>query len=202
MTIKNDIWIRKMAKEKGMISPFIDYADKNKIGDNNYKTISFGLSSYGYDISCDKQFHVLTSFSHTLNPCIDPKKTEESSQSFIYHEGLYCVIPSNTFVLATSIEWVRIPNNVLAICIGKSTYARCGILINATPIEPGFQGNITLEISNTGAFPVKVYANEGIAQLIFFESDERCEISYADKSGKYQNQSGVTHAKIDKETKF
>ncbi|TAJ98643.1 MAG: dCTP deaminase [Candidatus Manganitrophaceae bacterium] len=182
--IKSDRWIRKMAKEHGMIQP---YEEKQvRAG-----SISYGVSSYGYDIRIANEFKIFTNINNTI---VDPK--EFDTKSFVDFKGDICVIPPNSFALGKSVEFFRIPRNVMTICVGKSTYARCGIITNVTPFEPEWEGFVTLEISNTTPLPAKIYANEGIAQVLFFESDEPCEISYADKKGKYQSQVGITLPKI------
>ncbi len=182
--IKSDRWIRRMAHEHGMIEPFID-------GQVSEGVISYGLSSYGYDMRVSDEFRI---FHNALSPLVDPKSFDE--RSFIEYQGDFCIVPPNSFALARSVEYFRIPRNVLTICVGKSTYARCGIITNVTPFEPEWEGHVTLEISNTTPLPARIYANEGIAQVLFFESDEDCETSYADKKGKYQGQTGVTPPRL------
>ncbi|MDP3773020.1 MAG: dCTP deaminase [Gemmatimonadales bacterium] len=184
MTIKSDSWIRRMAREHGMIEPFADAQVRAGV-------ISYGVSSYGYDMRVAREFKI---FTNVLSAVVDPKAFDP--KSFVEYEGDVCIVPPNSFVLARSVEYFRIPRNVLTICVGKSTYARCGIITNVTPFEPEWEGFVTLEISNTTPLPAKIYANEGIAQVLFFESDEACEVSYADKKGKYQSQKGVTLPKI------
>ncbi|MAX52200.1 MULTISPECIES: dCTP deaminase [Methylophaga] len=183
MMIKSDKWIRRMA-EQGMISPFepgqVRYRDDNRI-------ISYGTSSYGYDVRCSNEFKIFTNINSAV---VDPKNFDESS--FVDVTSDVCIIPPNSFALARTVETFRIPRNVLTVCLGKSTYARCGIIVNVTPLEPEWEGQVTLEFSNTTPLPAKIYANEGVAQMLFFESDEVCETSYADRGGKYQGQSGVT----------
>lgn len=183
MAIKSDKWIRRMA-EHGMIEPFepqqIRHNDKGKI-------VSHGTSSYGYDIRCSSEFKVFTNINSAI---VDPKNF--APESFVDVKADVCIIPPNSFALARSVEYFRIPRNVLVICLGKSTYARCGIIVNVTPLEPEWEGHITLEFSNTTPLPAKIYANEGVAQLLFLESDEVCETSYKDRKGKYQGQRGVT----------
>ena len=181
MAIKNDRWIRRMAIEHGMITPFVDYDGKRK------GTISFGLSSYGYDLRVADEYKVFTNVRSSI---VDPK--EFSPDSFVDFKGDVCIVPPNSFALARTVEYFRIPRNVLTICLGKSTYARCGIIVNVTPFEPEWEGTATLEISNTTPLPAKIYANEGIAQVVFFEADEVCQTSYADKKGKYQAQRDIT----------
>ena len=184
MTIKSDRWIRRMAEEHGMIEPFesgqVRYVD-------NKKVISYGTSSYGYDIRCADEFKVFTNINSTI---VDPKDFDPAS--FVDVKSDVCIIPPNSFALARTVEYFRIPRNVLTVCLGKSTYARCGIIVNVTPFEPEWEGYVTLEFSNTTPLPAKIYAGEGCAQVLFFESDEPCEVSYADRGGKYQKQHGVT----------
>jgi len=177
--IKSDRWIRRMATEKGMIKPFED-RQVRKGG------ISYGLSSYGYDIRIADEFKIFTNINTTI---VDPKAFDP--RSFVDYQGEVAVIPPNSFALGRSVEYFKIPRTVLTICVGKSTYARCGIITNVTPFEPEWEGYVTLEISNTTPLPAKIYANEGIAQVLFFESDEACETSYADRQGKYQGQQGI-----------
>jgi dCTP deaminase len=184
MAIKSDKWIRRMALERGMIEPFVD--DQVRDG-----VVSFGLSSYGYDIRVADEFKVFTNINSTV---IDPKHFDP--RSFVDIQSDVCIVPPNSFALARTIEYFRIPRDVLTVCLGKSTYARCGIIVNVTPFEPEWEGFVTLEISNTTPLPARIYANEGIAQVLFFQSDEPCERSYADKKGKYLRQQGVTLPKI------
>lgn len=188
MSIKSDRWIRRMAKETGMIEPFTESAPRPVEGAGR-RVISYGLSSYGYDMRVAPEFKI---FTNALSAIVDPK--EFDSRSFVEFEGPVCIVPPNSFALARSVEYFRIPRNVLTICVGKSTYARCGIITNVTPFEPEWEGHVTLEISNTTPLPAKVYANEGICQVLFFEADgdDVCETSYKDKAGKYQKQTGVT----------
>lgn len=189
MSVREDNWIRRMALEKKMIEPFAgNQVRVNQQGDN---IVSYGLSSYGYDIRISREFKV---FTNVYNSIVDPKQFTEDS--FVDIEGDVCVIPPNSFALARSVEYFRIPRNILTICLGKSTYARCGIIVNVTPFEPEWEGHVTIEISNTTPLPAKVYANEGIAQVIFFEAKENCEISYAERNGKYQKQTGITVPKV------
>ena len=188
MTIKSDKWIRKMAEEHGMISPFEPNMIREK---DSEKIVSYGTSSYGYDIRCAPEFRVFTNINSTI---VDPKSFD--SNSFVEFNGDHCIIPPNSFALARTVEFFKIPRNILTICVGKSTYARCGIIVNVTPFEPEWQGYVTLEFSNTTPLPAKIYADEGCAQVLFFESDEECETSYKDRGGKYQGQSGVTLPKI------
>lgn len=183
MTIKSDLWIRKKAKQ-GMIEPFEPKQVRFK---DNTRVISFGTSSYGYDVRCANEFKI---FTNTYSSIVDPKSFDNNS--FVDYVGDYCLIPPNSFVLARTIEYFRIPRDILTICLGKSTYARCGIIVNVTPLEPEWEGYVTLEFSNTSTLPAKVYANEGVAQVLFLQSDETCEISYADRKGKYLKQTGIT----------
>jgi dCTP deaminase len=184
VSIKADKWIRRMAQEQGMIEPY--QADQVRM-DGDRKLISYGTSSYGYDVRCSKEFKVFTNINSAT---VDPKNFDEGS--FVDVVSDVCVIPPNSFALASTVEYFRIPRNVLTICLGKSTYARCGIIVNVTPLEPEWEGHVTLEFSNTTTLPAKIYANEGVAQMLFFESDEVCETSYKDRGGKYQGQRGVT----------
>jgi dCTP deaminase len=184
MAIKADRWIRQMALEHGMIEPFVDTQVSAGV-------VSYGLSSYGYDIRVADEFKVFTNINNTV---IDPKAFDP--RSFVDIQADVCIVPPNSFALARTIEYFRIPRDVLTVCLGKSTYARCGIIVNVTPFEPEWEGFVTLEISNTTPLPAKIYANEGIAQVLFFQSDEACERSYADKKGKYLKQTGVTLPKI------
>lgn len=181
--VKNDRWIREMA-EKGMIKPF----DKNQVRGG---VISYGVSSYGYDMRVADEFKI---FSNTDNAVIDPKNFNKTN--FTDFKGDVCVIPPNSYALGRSLEYFKIPRDVLVICLGKSTYARCGIVVNVTPLEPEWEGYITIEISNTAPVPAKIYSNEGLAQLIFLGASEICEVSYADKAGKYQAQKGITLPKM------
>ena len=184
MTIKSDTWIKKMSKEENMISPFEPDQIRSLSGD---KVISYGTSSYGYDVRCSSMFKVFTNINSAI---VDPKEFDKNS--FVDFEGDTCIIPPNSFALASTVEYFKIPRSVLTICLGKSTYARCGIIVNVTPLEPEWEGHVTLEFSNTTPLPAKIYANEGVAQMLFFESDSVCEISYKDRGGKYQKQTGVT----------
>jgi dCTP deaminase len=179
-SIKADRWIRTMALEHGMIEPFEDRQVRQGV-------ISYGLSSYGYDIRVANEFKVFTNINNTV---VDPKNFDD--RSFVDMRTDICIIPPNSFALAKTVEYFRIPRDVLTVCVGKSTYARCGLIVNVTPFEPEWEGFVTLEISNTTPLPARVYANEGIAQVLFFQSDEVCEVSYADKKGKYQKQQGLT----------
>ncbi|MDE2058208.1 MAG: dCTP deaminase [candidate division NC10 bacterium] len=184
MSIKSDKWIKRMAVEHQMIAPF----EERQIRDG---VISYGLSSYGYDIRVADEFKIFTNVNTTI---VDPKCFDE--RSFVDFKGDVCIVPPNSFALARTIEYFRIPRNVLTVCLGKSSYARCGIILNVTPFEPEWEGFATLEISNTTPLPAKIYANEGIAQVIFFESDEPCLVSYGDKKGKYQAQHDITLPRI------
>ncbi|PKO12174.1 MAG: dCTP deaminase [Chloroflexi bacterium HGW-Chloroflexi-10] len=184
MGLKPDHWIRKMSKEQGMIEPFVDSQVRDKV-------ISYGLSSYGYDVRVADEFKI---FTNVFSAIVDPKAFDP--RSMVDFKGDVCIIPPNSFALAKTIEYFRIPRGVMTICVGKSTYARCGIIVNVTPFEPEWEGFVTLEISNTTPLPAKIYANEGIAQVIFLEGDEVCDISYADKKGKYQHQQGILLPKL------
>ncbi len=175
MSVKSDKWIRRMALEHKMIEPFEDKQVRDGV-------VSYGLSSYGYDLRVADEFKVFTNVNTTI---VDPKGFDSSS--FVDITG-DCIIPPNSFALARTVEYLRIPRNVITICLGKSTYARCGLIVNVTPFEPEWEGHATLEISNTTPLPARIYANEGLCQVLFFESDEECETSYADKKGKYQKQ--------------
>jgi dCTP deaminase len=192
MSIKSDRWIRRMAREQRMIDPFVD-TQVRALDREGRKVISYGLSSYGYDMRVAPEFKI---FTNVLSAIVDPKHFD--SKSFVEFEGDVCIVPPNSFALARSVEYFRIPRNCLTICVGKSTYARCGIITNVTPFEPEWEGYVTLEISNTTPLPAKIYANEGICQVLFFEADadDICETSYADKAGKYQAQTGVTLPKL------
>ncbi len=184
MSIKSDKWIRRMAKETAMIEPF-ESGQVRSI--NDQRVISYGTSSYGYDVRCARDFKVFTNINSAI---VDPKNFDSNSLVDVCTD--VCIIPPNSFALARTVEYFRIPRNVLTICLGKSTYARCGIIVNVTPLEPEWEGHVTLEFSNTSNLPAKIYANEGVAQVLFFESDEVCETSYSDRNGKYQGQTGVT----------
>ena len=187
--LQSDRWIRKMALEHRMIEPFVDRQTRSLEGD---KLVSYGLSSYGYDLRVADEFKV---FTNVYNSVVDPKQFREDS--FVFFKGVKtCIIPPNSFALARSIEYFRIPRNVLTLCIGKSTYARCGIIVNVTPFEPEWEGTVTLEISNTTPLPAKIYAGEGLAQVLFFEAKDACEVSYADRKGKYMNQLEITCPRI------
>lgn len=184
MSIKSDKWIRRMSEREGMIDPFEPSQVKEVEGK---KIISYGTSSYGYDIRCAREFKVFTNINSTI---VDPKNFDPLS--FVEVEGDHCIIPPNSFALARTVEYFKIPRNVLTLCLGKSTYARCGIIVNVTPFEPEWEGHVTLEFSNTTPLPAKIYAGEGVAQVLFFESDEACAVSYKDRCGKYMGQMGVT----------
>ena len=186
MAIKSDKWIKKMSSEYDMISPFTD--EQIKTG-----TISYGVSSYGYDIRVADEYKIFTNVNNSI---VDPKNFDENS--FVDFKGDVCIVPPNSFALARSVEYFKIPRKVLTICVGKSTYARCGIIVNVTPFEPEWEGYVRLEISNTTPLPAKIYSNEGLCQVLFFESDENCDTSYKDKSGKYLKQVGITLPKINK----
>ena len=184
MTVLSDKWIKKIAKQKGMIKPFVDkQVRKGKI--------SFGLSSYGYDARVSKNFKI---FTNVNSATVDPKDFSENS--FVDREVDYCIIPPNSFALAKTVEYFKIPKETLVICVGKSTYARCGIIVNVTPLEPGWEGYVTLEFSNTTPLPAKIYANEGVAQFIFLKGNEKPDVTYADRNGKYMGQTGVTLPKV------
>jgi dCTP deaminase len=187
MSVKSDKWIRRMAAQ-GTIEPFEPHQVKEVAG---RRVVSYGTSSYGYDIRCSDEFKIFTNINSTI---VDPKDFD--AKSFVDFKGAVCIIPPNSFALARTVEFFRIPRNVLTICLGKSTYARCGIIVNVTPLEPEWQGHVTLEFSNTTPLPAKIYAGEGCAQVIFLESDEVCETSYQDRGGKYQGQQGVTLPRI------
>jgi dCTP deaminase len=184
MAIKSDRWIRKMARENDMINPFNDRQVREGV-------ISYGVSSYGYDLRVADEFKIFTNVNSAI---VDPKQFDE--RSFITVRGDSVLVPPNSFALARSVEYFKIPRDVLTICVGKSTYARCGIIVNVTPFEPEWEGFVTLEISNSTPLPAKIYSNEGLCQILFFQSDEPCEISYKDKKGKYQKQSGIVLPKL------
>jgi len=184
MTIQSDKWIRNMAKSHEMINPF----EENQIRDNK---ISYGLSSYGYDARVSNEFKIFTNVNSEV---VDPKNFKQSN--FISRKVSECIIPPNSFVLASTVEYFKIPNDIMVICLGKSTYARCGIIVNVTPLEPGWEGYVTLEFSNTTPLPAKIYANEGAAQFIFLKGNEKPEVTYADRDGKYMKQKGVTLPKV------
>ena len=188
MSIKSDRWIREMASTQGMIEPFepgqVRYFNEEKV-------ISYGTSSYGYDVRCASEFKIFTNV-HTTN-VVDPKNFDEGS--FVSIDEPVCIIPPNSFALARTVEYFRIPKDVLTVCLGKSTYARCGLIVNVTPLEPEWEGHVTLEFSNTTPLPAKIYANEGVAQMLFYQSDEQCEVTYKQRGGKYMGQTGVTPPK-------
>jgi len=184
MSIKSDRWIRRMATEHDMINPFSEKQFREGV-------ISYGLSSYGYDLRVADEFKIFTNVNSTV---VDPKKFDE--RSLVNVESDVCIIPPNSFALARSVEYFKIPRDVLTICVGKSTYARCGVIVNVTPFEPEWEGFVTLEISNTTPLPARIYANEGLCQILFFQSDEQCETSYKDKKGKYQGQKGIVLPKL------
>jgi dCTP deaminase len=180
MPVMPDSWIRDQANNKGMIEPFTEKLQRNGV-------ISYGLSSYGYDARVSREFKIFTNVDSAV---VDPK--DFNQKSFVDREGDVCIIPPNSFALARTVEYFRIPRDVLVICLGKSTYARCGIIVNVTPLEPEWEGHVTLEFSNTTPLPAKIYANEGACQFIFLKADKVCDISYGDRAGKYQGQNGVT----------
>jgi dCTP deaminase len=184
MAVKNDRWIRKMAKEHDMINPFAESQVRDGV-------ISYGLSSYGYDLRVADEFQIFTAVNSAV---VDPKHFDE--RLFVEFRGPVCTIPPNSFALGRSVEYFKIPRNVITVCVGKSTYARCGVIVNVTPLEPEWEGFVTLEISNTAPLPARVYANEGLCQIVFLESDELCEVSYKDKKGKYQAQKGIVLPKV------
>jgi dCTP deaminase len=184
MAIMSDIWIRRMAQEKAMIEPFVDAQKREGV-------ISYGLSSYGYDARVGNEFKIFTNVDSAI---VDPKNF--ASNSFVDRTTDVCIIPPNSFALARTVEYFRVPRDILVICVGKSTYARCGIIVNVTPLEPEWEGHVTLEFSNTTPLPAKIYANEGACQFLFLQGDQPCAVSYADKAGKYQGQRGVTLPKI------
>ena len=189
VSIKSDNWIRRMSEgDARMIEPFApELVRQNDSG----KIVSYGTSSYGYDVRVANEFKIFTNINSTI---VDPKAFDE--RNFVDFVGDVCIIPPNSFALARTVEYFRIPRNILTVCLGKSTYARCGIIVNVTPLEPEWEGHVTLEFSNTTPLPAKIYANEGVAQMLFFESDEVCETSYKDRGGKYLGQTGVTLPKI------
>lgn len=184
MSVKNDRWIRRMVHEHQMIAPFAENQKRDGV-------ISYGLSSYGYDLRVADEFKIFTNVNNSI---VDPKHFDE--RSFVEFRGPVCIVPPNSFALARSVEYFKIPRSILTICVGKSTYARCGIIVNVTPLEPEWEGFVTLEISNTTPLPARVYSNEGLCQIVFFESDEVCETSYKDKKGKYQAQQGIVLPRI------
>ena len=184
MSIKSDKWIERMAREQEMIVPFASQQIREQA---DRRIISYGVSSYGYDVRCAAEFKIFTNINSAI---VDPKQFDANSFVDVYSD--VCIIPPNSFALARTVEYFKIPRNVLTICLGKSTYARCGIIVNVTPLEPEWEGHVTLEFSNTTPLPAKIYANEGVAQMIFLETDEVCAVSYRDRQGKYQGQKGVT----------
>ncbi len=184
MSVKSDRWIRRMALEHDMINPF----SEKQVG---HGVISYGLSSYGYDLRVGDEFKIFTNINSTV---VDPKQFDE--RSFVTQRAEVAIVPPNSFALARSVEYFKIPRDCITICVGKSTYARCGIIVNVTPFEPEWEGFVTLEISNTTPLPAKIYANEGLCQILFFQSDEECETSYADRKGKYQSQKGIVLPKV------
>jgi dCTP deaminase len=184
MSLQSDRWIRQMARERGMIEPFVERTEGRGI-------VSYGLSSYGYDVRIADDFKV---FTNVYSSIVDPKAFR--GDAFVDVKSDVCVVPPNSFALGRTVEYFRIPDDVLVLCVGKSTYARCGIIVNVTPFEPGWEGTVTLEISNTTPLPARVYAGEGIAQVIFLRAAERCETSYADRAGKYQSQAGITLPRV------
>ena len=192
MTIKSDKWIRRMAEQHGMIEPF--FPDQVRM-EGDRKVISYGTSSYGYDIRCADEFKIFTNINSTI---VDPKNFD--SNSFVDIKSDVCIIPPNSFALARTIEYFRIPRNVLTVCLGKSTYARCGIIVNVTPFEPEWEGYVTLEFSNTTPLPAKIYANEGACQFLFLKGESMCDVSYADRKGKYMGQTGVTLPRVETKT--
>lgn len=184
MSIKSDRWIREMVERYQMIEPF----ESSQIRDHaGVRVVSYGTSSYGYDVRCANEFKIFTNINSAI---VDPKRFDPTS--FVDVRSDVCIIPPNSFVLAHTMEYFRIPRNILTVCVGKSTYARCGIIVNVTPLEPEWEGHVTLEFSNTTNLPAKIYAWEGVAQMLFLESDEVCAVSYKDRCGKYQGQRGVT----------
>ena len=184
MSVKSDRWIRRMVADHKMIEPFEPDQVRSVEG---HRVISYGTSSYGYDVRCANEFKIFTNINSTI---VDPKNFD--SKNFVDMTSDVCIIPPNSFALARTVEYFRIPRSTLVVCLGKSTYARCGIIVNVTPLEPEWEGHVTLEFSNTTTLPAKIYANEGVAQMLFFESDEVCGTSYKDRGGKYQGQKGVT----------
>ena len=184
MSIMSDRWIKKKCMQNDMISPFVEMQVRE---DNSEKIVSYGLSSYGYDARVSNEFEIFTNINTTI---VDPKNFDK--KNLISRKSDTCIIPPNSFVLARTVEYFKIPEDVLVICIGKSTYARCGIIVNVTPLEPGWEGFVTLELSNTTPLPAKIYANEGVCQFLFFRSNEKCMVSYSDRKGKYMKQKGIT----------
>jgi dCTP deaminase len=184
MSVKSDRWIKRMVEEQEMIRPFAESQVREGV-------ISYGLSSYGYDLRVADEFKIFTNVNSTT---VDPKRFDP--RSLVEFKGDVCIVPPNSFALARSVEYFKIPRSVLTVCLGKSTYARCGIIVNVTPLEPEWEGFVTLEISNTTPLPARVYSNEGLCQIVFFESDEICEVSYKDKKGKYQSQQGIVLPRV------
>ena len=184
MSIKSDRWIRRMAEQHGMIEPF---APGQVRAAGGHRIVSYGTSSYGYDVRRADEFKIFTNINSTI---VDPKAFDE--RNFVDFRGEVCIIPPNSFALARTVEYFRIPRDALVVCLGKSTYARCGVIVNVTPLEPEWEGHVTLEFSNTTPLPARVYANEGACQFLFLKGNERCEVSYADRAGKYMGQRGVT----------
>ena len=189
MSIKPDVWIKRMAESEGMIEPFSE--NQVRVDDKGEKLISYGVSSFGYDVRCANEFKV---FTNIHSATVDPKVFDDNS--FVDITSDVCVIPPNSFALARTVEYFRIPRNVLTICLGKSTYARCGIIVNVTPLEPEWEGHVTLEFSNTTPLPAKIYANEGVAQFVFIKGNEKPKVTYAKRKGKYMKQKGVTLPKV------
>ena len=189
MSIKPDVWIKRKAESEGMIEPFSE--NQVRVDDKGEKLISYGVSSFGYDVRCANEFKV---FTNIHSATVDPKFFDD--KSFVDITADVCIIPPNSFALARTVEYFRIPRNVLTICLGKSTYARCGIIVNVTPLEPGWEGNVTLEFSNTTPLPAKIYANEGVAQFVFIKGNEKPQVTYANRKGKYMKQRGVTLPKV------
>lgn len=188
MSVMSDKWIKEMAVKENMISPFIE---KQVRENENGKIVSYGVSSYGYDARVSNEFKIFTNVNTTI---VDPKNFD--NDNLVHKEGEVCIIPPNSFALARTVEYFKIPKDVLVVCVGKSTYARCGIIVNVTPLEPGWEGHVTLEFSNTTPIPAKIYAGEGVCQFLFLKGNESCSTTYADRSGKYMKQEGVTLPKI------
>ena len=188
MSIMNDEWIKEMAQNQEMISPFVP--EGVSVNPNGERCMSYGVSSFGYDVRAQKEWHIFTNLKSTV---VDPKAFDESS--LVRHTGDYVIIPPNSFALSSTVEYFKIPRDIAVVCVGKSSYARCGIIVNVTPLEPEWEGHVTLEFSNTTPLPAKIYSNEGVAQLLFFKGNAPCMKSYKDKQGKYQHQTGITHCK-------
>ena len=184
MAIKSDRWIKQMSLDKAMITPFVE-------GQMSKEVISYGVSSYGYDLRVSDEYKIFTNINNSI---VDPKNFDDNS--FVRYQGDVCIVPANSFALARSVEYFKIPKNILTLCVGKSTYARCGIIVNVTPLEPGWEGYVTLEFSNTTPLPAKIYANEGVAQFVFIKGNEKPNVSYAKRKGKYMKQKGVTLPKV------